>query len=362
MKLLYLIDTIYNSSGMERVLTTKANHLSREYGYDVTIVTSHQMGRAPFFPLDENVRHIDLHVNTHMPYAMPRYIKRLNWLLEREKPDFCISLCGKEVMLMDQIKTDAIKMAEFHFSHDTYAIKGQYKKLHNLERSVGKLDCFVALTKEDKEVWKQYCNHLEQIYNPTSYPTDGPTAQLDAKRCISAGRFERQKNYQDMIEVWKLVHEKHPDWKLDLFGDGKKKPLIRQMIHRLGLQDSITIHSATKKLKEEMLGSSAYLMTSRFEGFPMVLVETAALGLPTVSYRCPCGPGEFIEDGVNGFTTEPGDIPGMADKICRLIEDEPLRKSMGRSIRAKSQDFTEEKIMPQWDALFCRLYQQKHAE
>jgi len=362
MKLLYLIDTLYNSSGMERVVTTKANHLAREYGYDVTIVTSHQMGRTPFFPLDELVRHIDLHVNTHMPCAMPRYMKKLQRLLDREKPDICISTCGKEVMLMDQLRMEGIKMAEFHFSHDTYAIKGQLRKLHRLEHAVGKLDCFVALTQEDKAVWSRYCSRLEQIYNPTSFPTNGPTAALEAKRCISAGRFERQKNYQDMIKVWELVHQRHPDWKLELFGDGKKKPLIRQMICRLGLQDSIIIHPATKRLKEEMLSSSAYLMTSLFEGFPMVLVETAALGLPTVSYRCPCGPGEFIQDGVNGFTTQPADIQGMADKICRLIEDEPLRKSMGERIRAKSQDFTEEKIMPQWDALFRRLYQEKHAQ
>ncbi|MBO7510442.1 MAG: glycosyltransferase family 4 protein [Bacteroidales bacterium] len=355
MKLFYLLNTIYNSGGMERVLTLKANYLSRVYGYEIVIVTTHQKGRPSFFPIDGSIRHIDLDVNINLPFMMPRYVRRLNRLMEAERPDIVISLCYKDLLYLHKIKGECIKMAEFHFSHDTYRIKGQLRKMHRMEKAVAGLDCFVVLTQEDRQVWEPFCPHLEQIYNPSTFPVDGPLAPLEAKRFISGGRFEKQKNYQDMVRVWELVHHRHPDWVLDLYGCGKHKASVARLLKRLGLEDVIRLHPATGQMQQEMLGASGYLMTSLYEGFPMVLVECAAVGLPAVAWRCPCGPGEFIEDGKDGMTTEPGDIEGMAERICRLIEDEALRKKMGGLLREKAPNFSLERIMPQWDALFRRL-------
>ena len=355
MKLFYLADTIYSPAGMEKVLITKANLLATRYGYDVTIVTCHQKGRPTFFPLDPLVKHIDLDVNTHLPWNMPRYMRRLKALVAAEKPDIVDSLCSKELTRLQELKgLCKVLMAEFHFSHDTYIIKGQLRKLRAYEKAVADLDCFVVLTQEDKKAWAPYCSKLEQIYNPTDY-TPGELAPLDAKRCISGGRFEKQKNYDDMVRVWKKVHARHPDWTLDLYGNGKKKAHTEALIQKEGLQDSIIVHPATPRIKEEMMASSMYLMTSLYEGFPMVLVETAAIGLPCVCMRCPCGPGEFIEDGVSGMLAAPGDIDTMADKICTLIEQPELRRRMGVEINKKAGDFTPDRILSQWDALFRRL-------
>ena len=355
MKIFYLANTIYNSAGMERVLITKANLLATQYGYEVVIVTNHQKGRPTFFPLDPHVRHIDLNVNTHMPWNMGRYMRKLKALIEVEKPDIVDSLGYDEFTHLHELKglCKAV-MVEFHFSHDTYIIKGKNRKLRGYEKAVGELDCFVVLTKEDQKAWEPYCNHIEQIYNPTSF-IPGELSPLEAKRCISGGRFQKQKNYDDMIRVWKKVHERHPDWTLELFGNGNKKSRTEAQIKREGLQDVVHIHPATTHIKEEMMASSMYLMTSLYEGFPMVLTETAAIGLPCVCFKCPCGPGEFIEDGVSGMLANPGDIDTMADKICTLIENPELRKSMGREIYKKAGDYTPDKILDQWDALFKRL-------
>lgn len=357
MKLLYLIDTLWSSGGMERVLITKANALAERYAYDVLIVTTHQKGRQTFFPLSEKVRQLDLNVNTHLPLTMPLYLKRLSRVVEREQPDCIISLCGKEVHHLHRLPGKSLKMAEFHFSHETYRIKGQLRKLRALERTVSGLDCFVVLTREDEAAWKPFAPHLVQIYNPSSFPPDGACAALNNKRIISGGRFEKQKNYRDMIQAWDIVRRKHPDWTLELYGDGKRKKAISRLIARLGLDECIHLHPATRKMKEEMLEASAYLITSLYEGFPMVLVETASVGLPVVAYRCPCGPGEFIRSGEDGFTVAPGDIDGMAQSICTIIEDTPLRKEMGRRCREKAKDYTEERIIPRWDALFKSLCQ-----
>lgn len=355
MKLFYLANTIYSPAGMERVLITKANLLATRYGYEVVIVTNHQKGRPAFFPVDSKVRLIDLDVNTHLPWNMPRYLRRLEALVRAEKPDIVDSLCVSELPSILKLKgLCKVLMAEFHFSHETLRIKGQFRKLRTLEETVGGLDCFVVLTKEDREAWAPYCNKLEQIYNPADF-VPGELAPLDAKRCISGGRFEKQKNYDDMVRVWKKVHARHPDWILDLYGNGKKKARTEALIRQEGLEGSIYVHPATPHFKEEMMTSSMYLMTSLYEGFPMVLVETAAIGLPCVCMTCPCGPAEFIEDGVNGMLAFPGDIDGMADRICTLIEQPELRRSMGREIHRKAGNFTTDRILVQWDQLFRRL-------
>lgn len=355
MKLFYLANTIYNSAGMERVLIYKANQLATRYGYDVVIVTNHQKGRPTFFPLDPQVRHIDLDVNTHFPWNMGRYMRRLKALIRAERPDIVDSLCFQELTHLHKLKgLCKVVMAEFHFSHETYLIKGQRRKLRAYEKAVGDLDCFVVLTKEDRKAWEPYCRHLEQIYNPAQFPA-ATLAALEERRCISAGRFEKQKNYPDMIRAWKKVHLRHPDWVLDLYGNGKLKSRIQRQIHKEGLENVIHIHPATPTIREEMMGSSMYLLTSLYEGFPMVLAETASMGLPCVCTRCPCGPAEFIENGVDGMLADPGDTDALADKICLLIEHPDMRKDMGRRFARKTKDLMPEIILQQWDQLFRRL-------
>ena len=359
MKIFYLANTIYNSAGLERVLILKANLLATKYGYEVVIVTNHQKGRPTFFPLDPRVRHIDLGVNIHMPWNMGRYMRALKDLIKKEKPDIVNSLVFREFTHLHKLRgLCPVIMAELHFAHDSYLVKGKRIRLRRYEKAAAGLDCFVVLTQEDKQTWSTYCSNLEQIYNPLTFTHTG-LAQLESNHAISAGRFDKQKNYASMVRVWKKVHERHPDWILDLYGNGTKKAKIVRLIRKEGLEDVIQVHPATSDIKSEMLKSSMYLMTSLYEGFPMVLLETAAIGLPCVCMRCPCGPSEFIEDGVNGMLADQGDIDTMAEKICTLIENPALRRSMGQAVNGKTADFSQEKILDQWDRLFKRLVASK---
>ena len=254
MKLFYLADTIYSPAGMERVLITKANLLATRYGYDVTIVTNHQKGRPTFFPLDPHVKHIDLNVNTHLPWNMPRYMRRLKALVKAEKPDIVDSLCSKELTRLHELKgLCKVVMGEFHFSHDTYVIKGQLRKLRAYEKAVAELDCFVVLTREDEKAWAPYCSRLEQIYNPAD-GTPGERAPLEAKRCISGGRFEKQKNYDDMVRVWKIVRQRHPDWTLDLYGPKYLSNVLKQT---LDVSPNSCIDQALLRQAKSLLSSTS---------------------------------------------------------------------------------------------------------
>lgn len=353
MKLLYLIDTLYKAGGMERILTEKANSLSRDYGYEVLIVTNHQKGRKLFFPLDNGVRHIDVNVNYRMPWLMPRYIKRLGQVIDDEKPDILISMCGKELPYLDRLPKTCIRMAEFHFCREMYLIKGQESRLNAIDKAVSGLDCFVALTEEDALNWQSKCRRVEHIYNPSFAAYTGSELLADIpKRCIAVGRLEKQKNFGDLLDVWSSVHVRHPEWTLDIYGNGRQKKRLEKRIAELGLVGSVHILPATRQIAHEMRASALLLMTSIYEGFPLVMVEAASLGLPCISYRCPCGPGEFIENGRNGYTVDVGDVQSMAERICICIENPSLISEMRVHCRQKAAGFTVPGIMKQWDALF----------
>ena len=257
---------------------------------------------------------------------------------------------------MHKLPRTGVVMAEFHFSHETYWIKGQRAKLRRMEKAVGKLDCLVALTREDAAAWKPFCARVEQIYNPSFFASDGrfarPTAQ---KRCLSAGRFEKQKNFEDLVRVWKRVHASHPDWTLDIFGNGRLKKQVATLIDREGLGSCIRLHPATHELAREMLDSSLFLMSSIYEGFPLVMIEAASLGLPFIAYACPCGPAEFIRDGVDGYTVPVGDIDGMAARISACLDRPELLDEMGRNIRTRAGAFGVDDIMDRWIGLFRDL-------
>lgn len=362
MKILYLIDTLYNAGGMERILILKANRLASAFGYEVTFVTNHQKGRPTFFPLGPQVKLLDIGCFLRLPIQVPLYLRKLDDVVKAEKPDIIIDL---HLLTMGKLKErypGVVVMSEFHFCHEMFRIRKKTRRMHRMEKAVSRLDCFVVLTQEDKKAWEPFCPHIVQIYNPSTFiQDDGVRAPLEAKRCISGGRFESQKNYSRMIELWSRLHPRHPDWVLDLYGNGKEKKKIEKQIARLGLQDSVRLHPASRQIREEMLGSSIYLMTSLFEGFPLVLAESASIGLPCVAFRCPCGPGEFIRDGVDGFTAHPADSQEWIAKVEKLMDNSELRKKMGENSLEKAKDFTEKLIIPRWDALFRELVKKKHA-
>jgi len=353
MKIFYLMFNLCHQGGMENVLTKKVNYLSEVLGYDITIVTAHQKGRVPFFPLSPKVKTVDLGVNIHIKPLMPLYLHRLEKLSKRERPDIIMSMCYADLPYLPSLKDGSVKMAEFHFSYDSFAIRGKLKQRRSFERAIAKYRKFIVLTDEDKKKWDAFSDNVVRIYNPLTFnEQDGNRAALDVKRCIAAGRLVEQKNYPDMLKAWKIVNEKHPDWKLDIYGEGKAAPVLLNLAKELGIFDSVKINPPTSNLRKEFLGSSIYLMSSIYEGLPLVLLEAASVGLPAVSYSCPCGSSELIRDGKSGFLVEPGRFEEFASRINQLIEDKKTRESFGINACELSRNFSLEKIMPQWDELF----------
>ena len=390
----YCIHSLHRAAGMERVVSVKANLLARTEEYKVHILTANLKGRKPAFVLDPAVTLIDIGANEKL---RPRkYAARLDSILKQIGADICISTGGAEINALPQCTDGSIKIAEFHFSHDKFllkygknAVRRWYASLRTkrFEEAVSGLDCFVTLTERDRQDREKHLfgqhtkvsatehstdtelntdgankrnrngRHLvriEQIYNPLTFSCT-ESASLDGQRCIAIGRLDRQKNFSDLIRAWKTVTEKLPDATLDIFGDGNLHKSLQTLIDELSLSSSISLKGRTDNIGEELLSSSCIAMSSLFEGFPMVLLESAVCGVPMISYDCPQGPSEIIEDGINGRLVKYRDSDGLAKAIIEVLSNSELRKFMGREAKSTSSRFAPEQITRQWDELFKDL-------
>ena len=374
MKIYYIYTALVTKGGADRVIAEKANWLA-EHGHEVGIVTDTQMGREPVFPLSPKVRLIDLAIDFSKEYGhgflmriymyyklMHQYRKKMTEVLMQNHPDIVITTLGRDISFITKIKDGSKKIGEAHttknFIRNFHLLEQRnvlFKYLTkyfrwNMDRKVIQLDALVVLTSQDKHDWG---NNIPVYVIPNSYPfyPDIPST-CDNKQAIIVGRYNSAKGYNYLVDAWKLVHQKHPDWIINIFGSGEYENDIRHRILDEGLQEVIIMNSPTDHIMEEYLKSSIYVMSSVFEGFAMVLLEAMACGLPCVSFDCPYGPRNVITDGEDGILVEYLNSHALADNICRLIENKDLRKAMGNKGRRNVLRFSRETIMPQWVKLF----------
>jgi len=383
MKIFYIYSALATKGGADRVITEKANWLA-ENGYDVAIITDTQLGRKPIFPLSNNVRMINLEIDFRKEYGhnfilrtiiyaklMRHYRNKLTSLLIDEKPDVVITTLGREISFITKIKDGSLKIGEAHTA------KHFIRNLHLLEKKnvlfrymtkyfrwrmdcqVNHLDALVVLTKQQISDWPAEVPKYAIPNALPFYPESVSTCEN--KRAIIVGRYTEAKGYDYMVEAWRIVHSKHPEWTIHTFAMGEDEERIKKKIQSYGLQETIIMNPPTDNIMEEYLKSSICVVSSVFEGFSMVLIEAMACGLPCVSFDCPHGPRAIIKDGEDGYLIEYLNVQALADGICKLIEDKELRKEMGRKGRLNVLRFSRDTVMQQWVNLFESLTKGKES-
>lgn len=373
MKLLYCTHSLCNPGGMERVLLNKVAYLKQHTDWEITIVTTDQKQRPVFYPLPEGVRMMDLDINYSddnnqgvwkkiTGYLLKKKLhrQRLSALLELEKPDVMVSLYPSESSFYPSLKDGSKKVLELHFckffrlQYGRKGLLGLIDKFRTWqdERIVRKFDKFVVLSNEDRGYWGELPN-IQVIPNAALFVAK-KYADVSRKRIMAVGRLDYQKGFDRLIEAWRMVqqHPEFQDWQLDIFGQGEWKEMLQGRVQQYGLQDSLHINAPTKQIGEEYANSSMLVMSSNYEGFPMVMIEAMACGLPVVSFDFQCGPKDIIRHGVNGLLVKNGDIQGLADAMMTLMGDEVLRKQMSLEARMVTETYSEEKVMGKWVSLF----------
>jgi glycosyltransferase involved in cell wall biosynthesis len=195
------------------------------------------------------------------------------------------------------------------------------------------------------------------ISNPISFSSN-EFSNLSSKKAIAVARHSYEKGFDRMLKIWQKVIVKYPEWSLEIYGKSNKNQDLHKMANSLNIGNNVTFFEPVKNISEKYLDSSIYLMTSRSEGFPMVLLEAMTMGLPCVGYDCPCGPRAIIRNNENGFLVENGNIDSFVQKIESLIENEDLRIEMGKNAQESTKKYNIDSIMQQWKSLFEEIAKQ----
>jgi len=371
MKLLYLIDDMVNLGGMERILSLKMNYLAERTEHRIFFVTNGQKDKPISFPLSERITYIPIDAviadSEHYGFLswIPAFIKsrtifknNLRNVLMQVRPDIiictgyafrCIDII---IRLAEEMQSKVIM--ESHVDGPEVLLSRQFSYNDNIRNllsifdshifhQLNRLSAIVTLTHADAQFWNSYNNNVLVIPNMiTIKPKD--VKDYSVKRIISAGRFTYQKGYDLLIDAWNLVIPHYPDWQLSIYGNGNPIIYSNQLI-RYKLSGTIRFLPATLDIVEKYAESSIYVMSSRFEGFGLVLGEAMSCGLPCVSFDCPNGPNEIIKNGEDGILVPNGDINALAEAMEKLMEDVELRRNMGQNAKRNIQRFNEDAIM-----------------
>ncbi|MBO7047184.1 MAG: glycosyltransferase family 4 protein [Prevotella sp.] len=378
MRILFVIDKMQNYAGIERILTCKMNYISEQTAYNVFLTTYEQASQDLPFQLNGKISyqpiHIPMPLRNKMTFfswlkayfqARSQFKFQFGVLLNNIQPDIVIctvySFQILDIILNTSHKKGIKTIMESHTKGETVTMAHKFKYNRHLHKLLSLWDyhimknlqycsCVVTLTKQDVPFWQRYAQRIEVIPNMLTI-TPKMVSDYRTKRAISAGRYMSEKGFDRLLKSWRFIKKDFCDWQLYIFGNGDRIP-YQEIVDQLQLGEVVHLMQATEDIAEEFSKSSIYVMSSRYEGFGLVLAEAMSCGLPCVSFNCPYGPREIITDGDDGFLAKEGDIEDLAKKLEQLMSDEELRKNMGAKAIHNITRYKQENIMAKWINLF----------
>lgn len=357
MKVVYEIERLTVTGGIQRIMIDKANYMADTLGWDVTIIVLMRGCPESRYAISPRVRVMCLDV-TPLDRTQGNILRklwrgmrmcadsllRLRRTLKRLKPDIYVACQTLGAM---SCVFDIPGMKKVYESH----LALRFMPHSGLQRWCAlKADVIVTLTEGDARNFSD-AKCVEVIPNFSLLRAEG-TPDYAAKRCVAIGRLTRQKDYPRMVELWRRVSERLPDWVLDIYGEGEERSLIEQGISEAGLDGKVVLHGNIQDVVNAMQSASVYLMTSRTEGFGIVLVEAMKCGLPVVAFDCDYGPSDVIANGRTGFLVPYGDDAAFVEALQTLMGDAQRRQTMGEAARKEAERFSCEEIMRKWQELF----------
>lgn len=356
-KLLYITNGISGSGGLERVLSVKASLLADDFGYEVHILSLNEEGKELFFSFSKNIKFHSVIVGGNPLSYFLQYRKGIQKSIDEIRPKI-ISVCDdamKGFFLPHLIQTRAEWLHESHASmvlgDKGNGVSVSKQVQHRLKQILGNsFSKIVLLTESNKREWNLH--NLEVIPNPLPFETD-EISTLQNKKVIAVGSYSYNKGYDLLFQIWASIENKYPDWELHVYGN-RVEENVSKIGAALGLKNFFA-HAPVNNIESKYAESSIFVLSSRSEGFGMVIIEAMSCGLPVVSFNCPNGPKDIISDGVDGFLIENGDTSSFAKRLVLLIEKLELRQNLGREGKITSEKYSAQNIVKAWDILFKTL-------
>ena len=366
MKKIYIIlKDITESGGGERVCVNLANAFN-EVGYKVSIISFFRFQSEVVFSLHEN---INIYFLSHTTPKSKNLLKKLfiksvyrnilgykaDKIIANDSPDVVLANDG---WYIPKIKLDSIKYVRLWHLKAPKKIDKRKQRIFNL------FDTLVVLSSKEFPIWQKYHQDVRVIPNFLPVITEKIT-DFNQCRVIAVGRMSAEKGFFRLIDIWEKVQEQFKQtlqeedrnkqnlWQLIIVGDGALKEQIESKIKTKNLQDSIILRPFTKDIESQYLDASIYAMTSHFEGFPMVLLESCSYGLCPIAFDIATGPSDIIEHNNSGYLINDNDVQEYVAKLIKLMNDKKTRESMGKNAKQRvSKTFSKEAVIKGWQQIF----------
>lgn len=359
MKIVYFVEDYSTCGGVERIITEKASRLASMYGHEVTIISAYEDSRPIRFKTGAGVNTLFLHVpmarrDAGAAIKFIGHVKalftaaaRLDKVLRELRPDVIFFTTTLGAVLLPLCRTRAKKVYESHLAR-----RFERRRALMIFTEL-RADTVVCLTEGDAADWR----HARRVRVIPNFNVMPPSMVKDygTRRAIAVGRMERQKGFDTLVDVWNIVVRHHPDWRLDIYGEGPLHRELQDKIDAYGLTDIVTLCGVSDNISERYAEHSLHLMPSRYEGLPMTLIEAQSCGLPSVAFNFRYGASDIIRDGENGLLVRQGDTPAFKDAVLKMIEHPELRERYGQQGVLAAEKFSAANIMPEWDRLLREL-------
>lgn len=356
-RIAFVLNLVNKAAGLERAVVNIANSLSKDENLEIIIVSIFtEKGSIPYYPIDSKVRIINLgfeKAKNKLLAALTYFRIRdaLERIIKEEKISLMIGTLSVHSYLLLSIRQKCKYIAWEHSNYNAISWKNRLIRRFTYRL----LDSVIVLTQADYEKFNFIKSNRLHVIPNMCFFNRIEKADLNRKRIISVGRLSSEKGYDILLRVAKLVQPKLKGWVIDIYGEGEMEGSLLKQRRMLGLESFVNFNKPVKNIKKEYLGSSIYLMTSRREGFPLVLVEAKTVGLPSISFDCPSGPKYIINNNKDGYLIKPYDEDDMAEKIIKLGENNILRKKFGDSAYESACLYSEEAVISQWKNVFDKL-------
>lgn len=363
MKLLYITNGICGAGGLERVLSIKASMLAENFDYEVHLISLNEpINKPPFFNFSPKIFRHNIKITGKNIAYVNQYTKGIIQKIQQIKPDvilvcddglkafFLPKILGKKTpIIYERHVSKLIEISENRNLLKKIQVKIKFALMNFLAQDFSK---FIVLTEGNKKEWN--LTNLEVIPNPL--PTfSNKISPLQNKKVIAVGKQGYQKSYDRLLQIWAQIDKKFSDWELHIYGKKNANLNLENLAEQLQIQHSVHFHDPEKKIEDKYAESSIFVLSSRYEGFGMVIIEAMNFGIPCISFDCNYGPSDIITHNKDGFLIENGNIIDFAKKIEILMENETLRKNFGNTAKQNVQKYQSEHIVKLWDKLFKNL-------
>lgn len=352
MKLVYVVEDFSENGGVERIVSMKANLLASKYHHQVTLISVYQDQRPQLYPLDPNVNLLLLNVPfatkannstkqlCHRAQTLLIAALRLNKAIKQINPDVIFFTTTLGALLLPLCKTHAKKIYE---SHSSRPFTPYHRFFKWMER---KADTIVCLTEDDAQEYK-LARNVMVIPNFIQLPCT-IVKDYNCKKAIAVGRLEYPKGFDRLINSWYEIAKLYPDWHLDIYGEGSLHDKLQEQINSLNMSKHVTLCGRRENMMDIYPNYSLHIMSSHYEGQPMVLIEAQACGLPSVTFDFKYGAKDIITHKENGLLVDQDHEEDFIAAICQMLSNTQLREQYGQKAVRIGSSYSEENIFKKW--------------